>query len=73
MIKISCCNKQLDSTLQSQPKYITKMQSSSQQISATPVIKSIQSVSGVKLVKQLSTRFACENIEETPSSIREGK
>ena len=49
------------------------MQSSSQQISATPVIKSIQSVSGVKLVKQLSTRFACENIEETPSSIREGK
>ncbi|XP_024879106.1 uncharacterized protein LOC112459301 [Temnothorax curvispinosus] len=47
------------------------MQPSSQQIPAGPTIKSIQPVSGVKVVKQSTARLGCQNIEETSSSTME--
>lgn len=55
---------------QNQLKSVTSMQSSLQQKSAAPVIKFIQSVSGI-VDKPSSARLGCQNIKETSSSTME--
>lgn len=57
--------------LQNQLKHTKSMQSSLQQIPAASVIKSIQSTSGIVVVKQSSARLGRENIEESSSSTME--